>query len=106
MSPSERRQYPRQSVHTAVMVAPNGRQHPATVIDVSAGGARLTLPDDWMPNAGSRLRVFFLLDPDQVLVLESRVAHHGVGLAGVSFESGQEAEIARLLRAYGADASD
>jgi hypothetical protein len=59
-----------------------------------------------MPNAGSRLRVFFLLDPDQVLVLESHVAHQGLGLAGVQFDPGQETEVARLLRAYGADAGE
>jgi len=106
MDSDERRKHPRLSIKSAVMVAPNGRQHAASVVDLSAGGARLAVSGDWMPNTGARLRVFFLLDPDEVLVLESHVVHQGLGLAGVHFDPDQETAIARLLGAYGAETGE
>lgn len=104
MDPIERRRHPRHPVREAVMIVPNGEQHPAAVLDISFGGARLAPSGDWMPSEGSRLSVYFMLDRDDVLVLQSEVVRLGLGQMGLKFSPDQDAHVARLLNEYGIDA--
>ena len=81
----EQRRHPRQDVLNAVMVTPNGDRHDALVLDISLGGARLRLPDDWLPNRGAALRVFFLFDTSDAITLEGQVTRVAVDHMGVQF---------------------
>jgi len=94
----EKRQRPRQQVSSAVMVTPNGTRHAAQVFDLSAHGARLGLPDDWIPADGTALRVFFLHDTDYPIVLDGRVTRVAVDHLGLEFAPLQEDRIGELLQ--------
>ena len=94
----EHRQTPRQEVHGAVMITPNGHGHDAEIFDISAGGARVGLPDDWTPVDGASLRVFFLADSDDPIMLHGHVARVAVDHLGLAFEPAQERRIRALMR--------
>lgn len=93
----ERRRHARRQIYTAAMVTPNGHRHSARVHDISHGGARLALPQDWSPPEGTALRVFFLLDSDEPMVLRGHVARVAIDHMGVEFEEGQDTAIRDLL---------
>ena len=95
----EQRKHTRRDVLEAVMVTPNGDRHDAVVLDMSLGGARLRLPDDWAPKPGSALRVFFLFDTSDAITLEGRVTRVAVDHMGVQFAPEQEERIRELLDA-------
>lgn len=95
----EKRRHPRHEVLNAVMVTPNGDRHDALVLDLSLGGARLRLPEDWSPNAGAALRVFFLYDTSDAITLEGQVTRVAVDHMGVAFAPAQEDRIRLLLDA-------
>ena len=95
---TEKRRAPRRKVSSAVMVSPNGHGHDAQVFDISAGGVRVELSDDWTPGDGTPLRVFFLSDTDHPIVLHSHVARVAVDHLGLEFEPEQEERISELLR--------
>ncbi len=97
METVEKRQHAREEVFIAVMVSPNGDEHRAAVYDLSESGARVGLPANWTPNFGSALRLFFLLDKTNVIVLEGRVARVGIDHLGVQFAPSQEQSIHQLL---------
>ena len=99
MSIIEQRRHPRRDVLEAVMVTPNGDRHDAVVLDMSLGGARMRLPDDWAPNLGAALRVFFLFDTSDAITLEGRVTRVAVDHMGVQFAPEQEDRIRALLDA-------
>lgn len=94
---SERRRYPRRDILNAVMIRPNGDQHDAQVLDVSAGGARMRLPEDWSPGDGATLRMYFAFDMNEAIALEGRVTRVGIDHMGVAFAPDQEARIQALL---------
>lgn len=94
----EHRQTPRQEVSGAVMITPNGHGHDAEIFDISAGGARVGLPDDWTPVDGASLRVFFLADSDDPIMLHGHVARVAVDHLGLAFEPAQERRILALMR--------
>ena len=73
----EQRRHPRRDVVNAIMIRPNGEQHKALVLDVSLGGARLRLPEDWAPRDGANVRMYFLPDSDDAVTLEARVTRVG-----------------------------
>ena len=103
MSPSdEKRASPRMRTLTAVMVSPNGHAHDAQVLDLSLGGARLRLPQDWTPSDGTHLRIFFLQDTDHAITLEGQVTRVAVDHMGVAFDASQEAQVLELFDAIGA----
>lgn len=102
----ERRRHPRHPVREAVMIVPNGEQHPAAVLDVSLGGARLAATGDWMPTEGSQLSVYFMLERDDVLVLQTEVVRLGLGQMGLKFSPDQDAHVARLMDEYGIDGGE
>lgn len=93
----EKRRHPRQQVSSAVMITPNGDRHNAQVFDLSAGGARVGLPIDWIPPEGIALRVFFLFDTDHPIVLEGHVTRVAVDHLGLEFSPAQEEQIRELL---------
>jgi hypothetical protein len=94
----EQRQAPREETSGAVMITPNGHGHEAEIFDISAGGARLGLPDDWTPVDGAPLRVFFLADSDDPIMLHGHVARVAVDHLGLAFEPEQEGRIRALMR--------
>ncbi|HEV8695748.1 MAG TPA: PilZ domain-containing protein [Lysobacter sp.] len=93
--PLELRRYPREEVFSAVMFVPDG--HNAMALDLSAGGARVGLIDEWRPSPGSVLPVSFLFDTDQPIVLQCRVTRVAVDHVGMAFEPEQDESIQRLL---------
>lgn|SRR5687768_2329343 len=95
----EQRKHTRRDVLEAVMVTPNGDRHDAVVLDMSLGGARMRLPDDWAPKLGAALRVFFLFDTSDAVTLEGRVTRVAVDHMGVQFAPEQEERIRELLDA-------
>ena len=95
----EQRKHPRREFLEAVMVTPNGDRHDAVVLDMSLGGARMRLPDDWAPNLGAALRVFFLFDTSDAVTLEGRVVRVAVDHMGIQFAPEQDNRIRALLDA-------
>ena len=91
------RQHPRQEIFSAVAFVPDG--HGAMALDLSLGGARVGLLDDWRPSRDSVLPVSFLSDTDHAIVLWCRVTRVAIDHIGVAFEPEQEAGIRRLLEA-------
>jgi hypothetical protein len=95
----EQRRHPRRDVVNAIMIRPNGEQHKALVLDVSLGGARLRLPEDWVPRDGANVRMYFLPDSDDAVTLDARVTRVGIDHMGVAFAPEQEVRILALLDA-------
>lgn len=93
----EKRRHPRHSVISAVMVAPNGDQHSAQLLDLSLGGARVGLPEDWAPSDGLALRLFFFADTEDVIVLAARVTRVAIDHLGLEFSPKQEGQVQHLL---------
>jgi hypothetical protein len=92
----EHRRSPRRRALSAVMVTPNGDHHQAQLIDLSTGGARVRLPDDWRPHEGAVLRMFFDFDEDPI-TLYGRVARLAVDHMGIAFDPGQEPDVRHLF---------
>jgi hypothetical protein len=95
----EQRRHPRCQVLSAIMIRPNGDQHEAQVLDVSLGGARMRLPEDWSPRDGARVRMYFLPDTRDAVTLEARVTRVAIDHLGVAFAPEQEERIRTLLDA-------
>lgn len=95
----EKRRHPRQEVFSAVMITPDGAQEGvmAMALDLSAGGTRVGLLDDWRPAAGVPLRVSFLFDTEQALMLECHATRVAVDHLAVAFEPYQGERIQHLL---------
>ena len=94
---TEQRRQGRWQVLSTIMVRPNGDQHEAQVLDVSLGGARMRLPEDWNPSDGARLRMYFLSDTRHAVTLDARVTRIAIDHMGVAFAPAQEERIRRLL---------
>ena len=102
---TEKRNTPRHKVSSAVMITPNGHGHEAQVFDISAGGARVGLSDDWTPADGASLRVFFLFDTDYPIMLQGHVTRVAVDHLGLKFEPAQDERIFDSFRRFCADGS-
>ena len=100
MTIDERRRTPRCAASGAVMITPDGSGHEARIFDISAGGARLGLPDDWTPTDGASLRVFFLDDIDCPIMLRGHVARVDADHLGLEFEPAQERRISELMQLF------
>lgn len=96
---AEMRRHPRQEVFSAVMITPDGGQEGvmAMALDLSAGGTRVGLLDDWRPPVGVPLRVSFLFDTEHAIMLECRVTRVAVDHLAVAFEPVQGARVQHLL---------
>ena len=97
----ERRRYARQRVVRAIMVRPNGHRHDAQVLDLSRGGARVTLPQHCSPERGAALRLYFDADSEGEITLQGHVTRVGLDDIGVEFEPAQEDRIRELLETLG-----
>jgi hypothetical protein len=97
----EKRRHPRREVFSAVMVTPNGDRHRAHVLDLSAGGARVDLPADWVPSNGARLKVFFRVDSDREIALDTHVVRVAIDHLGLEFDPAQDERIEQLLEEVG-----
>lgn len=95
----EQRRHPRREILNAIMIRPNGDQHEALVLDVSLGGARMRLPEDWNPRDGANVRMYFLSDTGDAITLEARVTRVAIDHMGVAFAPEQETRILALLDA-------
>jgi hypothetical protein len=93
----EQRRHPRSQVLSTIMIRPNGDQHEAQVLDVSLGGARMRLPEDWSPRDGARVRMYFLSDTSGAVTLDARVTRVAIDHMGVAFAPAQEERIRALL---------
>ena len=94
----ERRHFPRRKVVRAIMVRPNGHRHDAQVLDLSLGGARVSLPQHWSPVNGAALRLYFENgDQDESITLFGHVTRVGLDDMGVEFDASQEAPIRNCL---------
>jgi len=100
MEIGEQRQHPRRTVVTAILIAPNGDRHGAQVLDLSAGGARVGLSDEWQPRQGMAVRMFFLLGESLALVLGGQVTRVAVDHLGVQFAPDQDEAVRRLLEHF------
>jgi hypothetical protein len=99
MSDNEKREFPRQTVVVAVMITPNGDCHPADVLDLSQGGARVGLCPGWTPVAGTVVRMYVRLDTRNEVAIHGRVTRVGVDHLGVQFAPEQDERIQTLLQA-------
>ena len=97
----EKRQHPRHEFMSAIMITPNGDQHDAQVLDLSAGGVRVGLSHDWVPKDGAAVRMFFLAGTDSAITLEGHVTRVAVDHLGVAFDPTQEGSVRQLLTAVG-----
>jgi hypothetical protein len=99
---SERRRFQRQKVVRAIMVRPNGHRLDAQVLDLSLGGARVTLPQHWAPQNGAALRLYFENgDEQETITLRGHVTRIGLDDMGVEFEPSQDADIRELFASLG-----
>ena len=98
--PIEQRRTQRWKVSGEVKITPNGSAHAAELFDISAGGARVGLPDDWRPDDGAPLRLFFLDDIDCPVMLQGHVTRVAANHVGLAFEPAQERSISELLRLF------
>jgi len=100
--PTERRRYPRQQVVRAIMVRPNGHRHDAQLLDLSLGGARVTLPQHWSPENGAMVRIYFENgDQEESITLRGHVTRVGLDDMGVEFDASQESHIRELFASLG-----
>lgn len=99
-SEAENRRHPRHDTLQAVMVTPNGHQHAARVMNLSLGGARMSLPEHWLPDDGTALRVYFRIDEDE-FALRGHVTRVTVDHLGIAFDPAQDDGIERLFAALG-----
>ena len=96
----EQRRTQRWAVSGAVMITPDGSGHETEIFNVSAGGARVGLPDDWTPTDGASLRLFFLDDIDCPIMLQGHVARVDANHLGLEFEPAQERRISELMQLF------
>jgi hypothetical protein len=93
----EQRRHPRGTVALATIVSPRRAGPVVGVIDVSEGGACIewTLPED--VEAGSPVRLCFMLQDDQTVEVDGTLVRIGAGRAGVQFLPHQEGVVRQVL---------
>lgn len=101
----EQRRHSRHDTLQAVMVTPNGDQHAARVMNLSLGGARMSLPEHWLPDDGAALRVYFRVDSDE-FALTGHVTRVTIDHLGIAFDPAQDERIESLFAALGLGVRD
>jgi hypothetical protein len=96
----EKRRTRRRAVSGRVTITPNGAGHETQLFDLSAGGARVGLPDDWTHADGAPLRMYFQDDIDCPIMLRGYVARVAVNHLGLAFEPAQERRISELMQLF------
>lgn len=97
MDHDEKRRHQRHNVFSAIMISPNGHENRATVYDLSESGARVGLPDDFEHDVGASLRLFFLLDETETVILNAHIVRVAIDHLGVQFAPAQEDDIRHLM---------
>jgi hypothetical protein len=97
MSSEERRRHQRENVLSAIMISPNGHENRAMVYDLSESGARVGLPADFEHEVGAGLRLFFMLDDNETIVLNAHIVRVAIDHLGVQFAPAQESDIRYLM---------
>ena len=97
MDIQEKRRHARQEVFTAIMISPNGHENRSAVYDLSESGARIGLPEDFEHEVGASVRLFFLLDDSETVVLQAHIARVAIDYLGVEFSPAQEDNIRYLM---------
>ena len=97
MDQDEKRRHQRHNVFSAIMISPNGHENRATVYDLSESGARVGLPDDFEHDVGASLRLFFLLDEAETIILNAHIVRVAIDHLGVQFSPAQEEDIRHLM---------
>ncbi len=69
----------------------------ALVQDVSAGGARVAKPLDWINPGYAPLTLYFIFDQDTVIRLQASLVRDAPDHLGFAFKSGQNENVGRLL---------
>lgn len=98
----ELRKHARQDVFSAVMITPEMLEGESTgamamAMDLSRGGTRLGLLEEWHSPPGVPLRLAFLFDTDHPIVLRGHVTRAAPDHLGVRFDPAQDEEIEDLL---------
>ena len=96
-SGEERRRHARNELTTAVLVSPNGHHEATTVYDLSEGGARIGLPEDFEHREGAKVRLFFPRPGVETVVMYGKLARVAIDHLGVEFDAGQEAQARQLI---------
>jgi len=94
----ENRKYPREDVYQAIMVSPNGHQHRASVLNLSASGARVGLPGDFRRAVGSELKLYFPIEDHETVMLTGHVVRVAVDHVGVEFNPMQDDDIRYVMQ--------
>ena len=97
MSHEEKRRQWRAQVFTAIVISPNGHENRSTVYDLSESGARVGLPEDFEHAVGAGVRLFFLLDDNETVVLNASIVRVAIDYLGVQFAPAQEDDIRYLM---------
>jgi hypothetical protein len=97
----EQRRHPRHRVLGAILVTPNGHGHEAFLLDVSTSGACVTLPSNWIPIAHAPLKILFMPDSDEPLMLRAQVARIATDHLGIEFDAGQDDDLQQLFEVLG-----
>ena len=97
MTTSDKRRHPRKEVFTAALIALDGEGHLSEVWDLSQGGARLGRPLTWTESAGPTVRIYFMLDQETVIALDSKVVRVAEDHLGIEFAAGQDERVQSLL---------
>ena len=92
----ERRRHERLDVSAAILVSPNGHPHDTTIYDLSAGGARIGLPEHFEHDVGALVRLYFPNTPGS-MVLFAEIKRMSVDHLGVEFAEGQQDQVYRLI---------
>jgi hypothetical protein len=92
----ERRRHERLDVSAAILVSPNGHPHETTIYDLSAGGARVGLPEHFEHDVGALVRLYFPNTPGP-MVLFAEIKRMGVDHLGVEFAEGQQDQVYRVM---------
>lgn len=95
----ERRRHPRSDVVSAIMISPNGHENRAVVFDLSEGGAKVGLPDDFEHGIGASVRLFFPLEHAPPVVIGAQIVRVAIDHLGLAFNTGQESQVRSLMDA-------
>jgi hypothetical protein len=94
----EHRRHPREDIHQAIMVSPNGHQHRASILNLSLSGARVGLPEDLYRAVCAELKLYFPFEVEETVMLKGHVVRVAVDHVGVEFLPMQEDDIRHVMR--------
>jgi hypothetical protein len=94
---AEQRGYPRLEMYAGVFMTQGDLAYLSELANVSAGGARVQTPGNWVSDMKAVYNLFFILDQDRILCIRARVVHEGDDAVGFEFEPGYAIQAEQLL---------